>query len=157
MAIENEQVAASALVGGTATALHSHALSYLTNALGSDVTLTTPGTFYNGPSLSLTAGTWLITGQVTLQTTSITGAVQFVCKMWDGTSVGASGEQVSGAVSSAAVRNVVIALSTIVVLSGSATWRLACTASVASQLIKAGTPQYGAGNNASVLSAVKLA
>jgi hypothetical protein len=126
------------------------------NQLSSDVTMTTAGTFYNGPSLSLTAGTYFLSGTVTLQTTSVTAAVQFVCKLWDGTTVGASTEAVAGATSSAAVKNEPISLSAIVVPTGAATWRIACTSNTASQLIKAATPQYGAGNNASTLVALKI-
>ena len=140
------------LVGVT---IHAHTSS--TAALGSDVTMTTAGTYYDGPSLALTAGTWLILGQVTLQTTSTAAAVQFVGKLWDGTTVAASGEDVVGATASAAVKNALISLSKVVTLAGSATWKIRCTSNTASQLIKAATPQYGSGNNASVLSAVKIA
>ena len=52
----------------------------LTNSsyyLAADVSLTTPGTYYDGPSVSLAAGTWLVTGQVLISkgtTSAILGA-----------------------------------------------------------------------------------
>lgn len=131
-------------------------LATVTGALSSDVTMTTAGTYYNGPTNALTAAKWSLGGTVTLQTTSVATAVQFVCKLWDGTTVVASSESVQGAVASAAVRNSSISLSGIVTPTGAATWKISCTSNTASQLIKAATPQYGAGNNASTLNSVKL-
>jgi hypothetical protein len=131
-------------------------LTTVTGALSSDVTMTTAGTFYDGPTNALTAGKWLLVGQVTLQTTSVSAADQFACKLWDGTTVVASSEVVIGATSSAGVKNALISLSGIASPTGAATWKISCTSNTASQLIKAATPQYGAGNNAAALSSVKL-
>jgi hypothetical protein len=140
--------------GSLATSLT--ALTTVTGALSGDVTMTTAGTFYDGPTNALTAAKWLLSGQVTLQTTSVTAAVQFVCKLWDGSTVVASPEAVAGATASASVKNEPISLSGIVTPTGAATCKISCTSNTASQLIKAATPQYGAGNNASLLNAVRL-
>lgn len=131
-------------------------LATISAALSSDVTMTTAGTFYDGPTNALTAAKWLLTGNITLQTTSVSAADQFVCKLWDGTTVVASSEVVIGATSSAGVKNTQINLSGVVTPTGSVTWKISCTSNTASQLIKAATPQYGAGNNASTLFAVRL-
>jgi hypothetical protein len=140
--------------GSLATTLA--ALTTVTGALSSDVTMTTAGTFYDGPTNALTAAKWSLDGTVTLQTTLVSALDQFTCKLWDGTTVVASSEVVVGATASAAVKNVSITLSGIVTPAGAATWKISCTSNTASQLIKAATPQYGAGNNASTLNAVKL-
>lgn len=64
------------------------------NALVSNVSLTNTGTFFDGPSIAQgTSGTWLAAGQVLLEDTA--GAANFNCKLWDGTTVIASGHAVA--------------------------------------------------------------
>jgi uncharacterized protein YhdP len=124
--------------------------------LSADVTMTTANTFYDGPSTALTAGTWLLNGSVDLQTTSTSSAVNFTCKLWDGTTVGSAGFSAIGATSSAAVKNVQMALTGIASPSGSATWKISCTSTTASQLIKAAPSSNSPGNYASTLVAVRI-
>ena len=128
----------------------------LTGALSSAVTMTTAGTFYAGPTVSLTAGTWQLTGSVDLQTTSTTSAVQFTCKLWDGTTTAGAGYFVASALSSAAVRNNQMALTGVLVETGSATGNISCTSNVASQLIEAAPGYSSPGNYASTLVAVRI-
>lgn len=61
-------------------------------SLGADVLLNNIATFFDGPSVAQgTAGTWLATGQVTVNSSS--GASDGISlKLWDGTTVIASGE-----------------------------------------------------------------
>ena len=124
--------------------------------LSADVTMTTANTFYDGPSTALTAGTWLLNGSVDLQTTSVTAAVNFTCKLWDGTTVGSAGFSAIGATSSAAVKNVQMALTGIASPGGAATWKISCTSTTASQLIKAAPSSNSPGNYASTLVAVRI-
>lgn len=56
-----------------------------TNALSGDVTLNNTGTFFTGPTLSLTPGTWFVSGGVTLVDTA--GGASFLVKLWDGATV----------------------------------------------------------------------
>jgi hypothetical protein len=83
--------------------------STLTNTLGADVALSTIGTYFDGPSVAQgTTGTWLATGTVTLTDTA--GSASFFAKLWDGTTVIASG----AATSTAANTRVVISLSGVI-------------------------------------------
>lgn len=66
-------------------------LSAITAALSGDVLLNNVGNFFDGPSIAQgTAGTWFVSGTVTLLDTSANAA--FNCKLWDGTTVIASGK-----------------------------------------------------------------
>jgi hypothetical protein len=131
-------------------------LTNSTSQLSSDVTMTTANTFYDGPSLSLAAGTWLLNASVDLQTTSTSSAVNFTCKLWDGTNVASSGYTAIGATSSAAVKNVQMAINGIASLASTTTWKISCTSATASQLIKAAATNNSPGNSASTLVAVRI-
>lgn len=64
--------------------------SPLTNILGSNVALNNTVAFFDGPSISQgTVGTWLVWGWVTCE--DVGGSAQFNAKLWDGTTVLASG------------------------------------------------------------------
>lgn len=65
-------------------------LGQLTAALGGDVTMTTVGTFYDGPSVAQgSTGTWYASGVVTVK--SATTNDQVVAKLWDGTTLISAG------------------------------------------------------------------
>jgi hypothetical protein len=65
-------------------------LSRFTNSLSGDVNLTSTSTFFTGPTVAQgTSGTWFASGTVTLTDTAQAG---FVVRLWDGTTVIASGE-----------------------------------------------------------------
>lgn len=62
----------------------------IANALSADVALNNTANYFDGPSVAQgTSGTWLATGQVTVQDTGT--SAQIFCKLWDGTTVIASG------------------------------------------------------------------
>lgn len=68
----------------------------ITNSLGADVALNNQANYFDGPSVAqATAGTWFVSGAVTLQDTSIAAA--FHIKLWDGTTVIDSAVATSGA------------------------------------------------------------
>ncbi len=54
--------------------------------LSGNVTMTTGGTFYDGPSGSFVAGTWLIWYKMHFQTVG-TASHEFSCKLWDGSTI----------------------------------------------------------------------
>jgi hypothetical protein len=63
-------------------------LADLTTSLGSDVSLNSTGSFFDGPSVAQgTSGKWHASGTVTLQGA---GSDTFNCKLWDGSTVIAS-------------------------------------------------------------------
>lgn len=62
----------------------------VTNALSADVNLNNTANFFDGPSVAQgTSGTWWASGQVTVSSTSAATSLQ--AKLWDGTTVIASG------------------------------------------------------------------
>lgn len=78
----------------------------ITNSLGADVALNNTANYFAGPSIAQgTSGTWFASGSVGLADTA--GAATFDVKLWDGTTVIASGRFVSTAAST----NIVCALS----------------------------------------------
>lgn len=69
----------------------------LTNSLSGDIALNNTGNYFTGPSVTQgSLGTWLVMGTVTFQDTA--GGAQFVAKLWDGTTVVASGDVVTSAI-----------------------------------------------------------
>lgn len=65
-------------------------LTQATNVLSGDVALNNTSNYFDGPSMAQgTTGTWFASGSVTLEDT--TGGGNFNCKLWDGTTVIASG------------------------------------------------------------------
>lgn len=54
--------------------------------LSGDVTMTTANTFYDGPSASFAAGTWLIVWAALFETAGTT-THQYTAKLWDGSTV----------------------------------------------------------------------
>lgn len=64
----------------------------VSNSLAGNVNLTNSTAYFDGPTTTLgPLGTWLVTGQVTLSDSAVTGGVAFLAKLWDGTTVLASG------------------------------------------------------------------
>ena len=67
------------------------ALTSTSAALGADVALNNTANYFDGPSISQgSTGTWFVTGAVVVTTTA-GSADQFNAKLWDGTTVIASG------------------------------------------------------------------
>jgi hypothetical protein len=122
------------------------------NQLSADVTMTTGGTYYDGPSLSLGAGTWLLTASVAWDGNG--NAFKASAKLWDGTTVAASAQVVNRGTASEPQQ---IPLTAVVTLGSTATWKVSVVSNVGSTVIRAATPYSGAGNNASTLTAVKIA
>ncbi|MGO9641168.1 MAG: hypothetical protein ACLP1Y_07690 [Candidatus Acidiferrales bacterium] len=139
--------------GGTGSSALATTLS---NSISSAVTMTTAGTFYAGPTVSLTAGTWLLNASVDIQTTSTASAVQVTCKLWDGTNVAGAAYYVFPALSTAAARNAQLSMTGILTETGSKSGYVSCTANTASQLIEAAPGYTSPGNYASTITALQL-
>jgi hypothetical protein len=97
---------------GTAAAL------YATADLGGDVTLTTAGTYYDGPSISLSPGTWFIIGKCTSRGPTI--GDEITTKLWDGSTVFDSADHTTPV----ANHRFVDTLSAVVVVTAAATVKL---------------------------------
>lgn len=84
-------VALDASVAGTNTGDLN--MSPITNSLSGDVALNNTANFFDGPRIAQgTTGTWFVSGTVTLSDT--VGAAGCAVKLWDGTTVVASGMSV---------------------------------------------------------------
>lgn len=81
---------ATQLTTGTLPPARLGGLNAITVSLGADVNLTATGVYVDGPSIAQgSTGTWSVSGSVTLLDTS--ALATFSCKLWDGTTVIASG------------------------------------------------------------------
>lgn len=129
-------------------------ITAVSGSLNADVTLTSANTFFDGPSCSVTAGTWLVAGGVTIKRTTTAGAD--TVKLWDGSTVVASSSNIR-------LQNnndeASIHLSGIYVAAGSATLKISSATTAGSNLrvMKAAVTNNGAGNNACFISAIKIA
>src|ERR1051326_8886897 len=70
--------------GGTVTTIEGAAITVSENFVTGDVTMTSANTFYDGPSISLAAGTYLLAAVLSLDSTT---AHWFNAKIWDGTTL----------------------------------------------------------------------
>jgi hypothetical protein len=120
--------------------------------LGADVSMPTANTFYDGPSASLVAGIWLVMASVHV-VNGATGGGQITAKIWDGTTVWASGLQ-SASGTNFPVQVDVVAIVTLV---ATTTVKVSVTCNLANATLKAAAVTNGAGNNASTLVALRVA
>jgi hypothetical protein len=151
--------------GGTANFLRADAtwaappsggsITYAEAALAANVQLTTTGTFYDGPSVSLAAGTWIVFGYITV-TRNATTAATYTGRIDSGGSTVAS-TQLS--VVSLNPHSGNLALQAVVVLGSTTTVKLTATSSAGttSTNMRAATNTYGGGDNATRIIAVRLA
>lgn len=118
------------------------------NYLAADVTMTTNGTYYDGPTLTLGAGTYLLTGSI--QVSASTAASRtWGAKLWDGTTAISSGAHI--VTGSATAGMVTIYVSGLVSPGGSTTYKISATSTVNADVIK------GTGVLGSYLNYVKIA
>lgn len=124
-------------------------------ALAGDVQLPVSGTWYDGPGVSLAAGTWLVTGTITFWRTATTATIWFG-RITDGTNHHASSQAYTASV---AGTGVCVSLSAILTLTGTTTIKLQGTTSAGATacLMKAATTANGSGNNATQITAIRLA
>ncbi|WP_291405388.1 hypothetical protein [Acidaminobacter sp.] len=129
----------------------SGAINYATGVLSADVSMSSANNWYDSVSLSLGAGTWLITGQLTALR-STTTARHHGARITDGTTHYSSGEVYQASVSNATV---CIPVTAVITLTSTTTIKLQGIASQAGT-IKAATSTNSAGNNATQLHAIRL-
>lgn len=117
-----------------------------------DITMTNANTWYNGRSLSVPAGTWLVTGTITMGRTNTT-AIRYSAKITNGTTNYASAQQYAPSVNP---HYISISLSTVITLSSTTTIYISGRATTGSCVIKGAIVDGASGNNATQLSAIKL-
>ena len=128
----------------------------LTNSqakLGADIPMTSADTFYGTTAVTLAAGTWLLTAQVTVARTTTT-ACTYTSRIYNGSSAEVSGGQF---MTSNANNLTTITMSCIVTPSGSTTYTVQAASNVSACVMKAAVPVNGQGNNATTITAIKLA
>jgi hypothetical protein len=128
----------------------------LTNAsafLASDVSMASANTWYNGPSVSLAAGTWLVMASATVGRTTTT-AGHYNLRISTGLTHYASVQQYH-----ASVANNWAALScnAIITLASTTTIYAQAAGSLTNDVLKATTPNNGSGATATGIVAVKIA
>lgn len=130
-------------------------LSHAEASLSADVSLSSSNTWYNGPAVTLEPGTWLINAHVT-HVRSATTAETVYARLTDGTNHHASQQMYHASVSGTGVA---LHLSAVVTLPASTTLRVQCatSAGAAASAMKAAMTSNGAGNNATQITAVRIA
>ncbi len=116
------------------------------NFLASDVALTSANTFYQGPSLTLAAGTWLLLGSAFF--TGL-GSNYATAQLWDGNGNVLSSGEVLGAKNS-------LFLTGVVVLTASGTFMISAACSGTGATMAAAATDNGVGQNASYLVALQI-
>ncbi len=144
--------------GRVTAAANGSSAGAITNSeasLGADVQLPVSGTWYDGPSLSLAAGTWLITGHITFWRTATTATIWFG-RITDGTNHHASSQAYTPSVAGTGAN---VAMTATITLAGTTSIKLQGTTSAGATacLMKAATTANGSGNNATQITAIKLA
>jgi hypothetical protein len=130
-------------------------LTYASDALGAAVSMPTTNTWYDGPAVSLTAGTWFVSGRVQFRRTATT-ATTWLARIFDGTAAVLSGQQYTASVSGNSCE---INMSGVVVLSGATTLTVQGTTSAGNTAcrMEPDTPQLSQGNHATNIVAVRIA
>lgn len=126
--------------------------------LGTDVNITADNTWADGPSLSLSAGSWLVMALVTLQKTATTEVI------WQArlTNAAASTHYAETGANSASVANQGVALTmvTLIVLESTTTVKIQATTSSGRSTttnIKAQLAANGSANTATQITAIRVA
>jgi hypothetical protein len=134
---------------------HTHAISFAEQTLDVDVPLTLNNTWYNGPSITLGAGTWLVLvgGHYRRGTT---GAANVAIRAISGGTVCAQAEFSHASVTNTELNP--IAFGVLSLLSEeTVTLQMLASLGSALALMKAGLAANGTGNTATKITAFKLA
>ena len=130
-------------------------ITAMTATLAADVVLAASNTWYDGPALTLDAGTWLVSGQIT-QVRATTTAEFIYGRITDGT-VHYASQQAHHA--SATGSGNALSMLAILTLAAPATVKLQCATSAGNAVsaMKAALSNNGSGNNATQINAIRLA
>ena len=130
------------------------ALSSASAALTADVNLTTSNQWYDGPGISLAAGTWLIGATIT-QVRAATTAETIYGRLSTGTVHYASTQMYHASLNGAGVT---MSLNALISLAVTTTVKCQCATSAgnANSRMKAATTANGSGNNATLITALKV-
>lgn len=128
------------------------ALTVSENFITGDTTMTNANTFYDGPSLSLAAGTYLLDSVITLDSTT---AHWFTAKIWDGSTLMSASPSEYNSTNGGGIA---LAIHGYVVLGSTTTVKVSAACDGTGGKIRATDPAgNGTTNKASYLRATKIA
>jgi len=134
----------------------SSSISVQSAQLGSNVAMTNANQYYDGPSIAAMAnGTYIIIATVTVN--GADNSTEMTAKLWDGTTVIASAEFLTYGGAAGRKYASVTLVGTVVISSGSPTWKISVAGNSSAGSILAAAVDNGAGNNASTIVAIKIA
>lgn len=126
-------------------------LSSVSNALTTDLSMSSGSTFYDGGTISLTAGTWLITATSTVESSN-NSVMKVTGKIWDGTTVYSAGEGSVGSLGGGAKGYVNISMNSLVTLSSTTSIKASYASTIASCSLKAATADNNTGTSGKTTS-----
>lgn len=132
-------------------------LSSASNALTTDLSMSSGSTFYDGGTISLGAGTWLITATATIESSN-NSAMKITGKIWDGTTVYVAGEGSVGSLGGGVKGYVNLSMNGLVTVSSTANIKASYASTIASCSLKAATADNNAGTtgNTTSITAVRI-
>ncbi len=129
---------------------HAHLLQTSTATLGGNVTLTDADTWYDGPSLSLGAGKWLVLGAALLGLSGT--AARYQARLTDGSTTYAAGEGTPDTSNGV----ITVHLSAIITLTAVTTVKVQGCSGGAARTMYAATTETTSVSPATYINAVKL-
>jgi len=129
-------------------------LTMYSSTLSSNVAMTNAVTWYDGPSISLTAGTYSIDSTVTLRKGSLTGTSNYAVRITDGTNHFCSTES---SWNTRASSNGTASCSSRIVLASTTTIKIQAISDYAGGQILAATDFQSSGANATNINALRIA
>jgi trimeric autotransporter adhesin len=132
-------------------------LSTASNALTTDVSMSSGSTFYDGGSISLGAGTWLITANATIESSN-NSAMKITGKIWDGTTVYGASEGAVGSLGGGAKGYVNVSINSLVTVSSTTSIKASYASTIASCSLKAATADNNTGTSGktTTITAVRI-
>lgn len=126
----------------------------LSASLSADVQMVTSNTWYDGPGVTLTSGTWLVNATLTQWRTATT-AETIYARISTGSTHYASTQGYHGSVANSGC---MLFLTTLITVASSTAIKLqgATSAGAAASLMKAALTANGSGNNATMITAVRV-
>lgn len=116
--------------------------------LSSSVNMTNANQFYDGPNLSLTAGTYFVTAKLLISTSG--SSKQITVKLWDGTNVFSTAEEEGNARNMMYVHAIITPVTT-------TTYKVSAACTNTSGTINSACPDNSSGNFAGQITAIQLA
>ena len=139
------------------------ALTTVDATMGANVTMVNANTFYDGPSGSFAAGTWVINWKLSMQVIVVTGqSYWWTGKLWDGTNTYDETEWLVNNPTAASFNGLTVFLhgTAVVTLGGTTTLKLSCApgqGSSASKLLRDVPDNSATSHTACHLTGVKIA